>query len=49
MKVDCGRVFEFVVEFPDLSNYAKEHEYNYREYAAKLSIHDALSGRFTRL
>jgi hypothetical protein len=40
-KIECGGVFEFIVEFPDLSNCVKEHEQNYLEYATKLGIPDA--------
>ena len=39
--IHCGGVFEFTVEFPDLSSCAKEHARNYQEYAAKLGIPDA--------
>jgi hypothetical protein len=37
-KIECGGVFDFIVEFPDC---AEEHEQNYRNYAAKLGIPDA--------
>ncbi|KAL9123866.1 MAG: hypothetical protein Q9217_006746 [Psora testacea] len=37
----CGGVFEFAVEFPELSNCAKDHEQNYLEYAAKLGVPNA--------
>lgn len=39
--IHCGGEFEFVVEFPDLSNCAEEHERNYQAYAAKLGFLDA--------
>ena len=39
--IHCGGVFEFAVEFPDLSKCAEEHERNYQEYAAKFGITDA--------
>ena len=39
--IHCGGEFEFAVEFPDLSNYAEEHERNYQAYAAKLGFPDA--------
>ncbi|KAI4288218.1 MAG: hypothetical protein L6R35_002517 [Caloplaca aegaea] len=41
MSIDCGGVFEFTVEFPDLSNCAEDHERNYQVYAAKLGFPDA--------
>ncbi|TAQ90811.1 hypothetical protein B7494_g882 [Chlorociboria aeruginascens] len=37
----CAGVFEFSVEFPDLSSCAKQHVQNYQEYAAKLGIFNA--------
>lgn len=39
--IKCGNDLEFIVEFPDLSNCAEEHEQNYRQYAAKFGIHGA--------
>lgn len=39
--IRCGGVFEFTIEFPDLSNYAEEHERNYLDYAVRLGISDA--------
>ncbi|KAL8972166.1 MAG: hypothetical protein Q9197_002912 [Variospora fuerteventurae] len=41
MSIDCGEVFEFTVEFPDLSNCAEDHERNYQVYAASLGFPDA--------
>ena len=39
--IHCGGEFEFVVELPDISNCAEEHEQNYQKYAAKLGFPDA--------
>ena len=39
--IHCGGEFEFVVEFPDISNCAEEYERNYQEYAAKVGFPDA--------
>lgn len=39
--IHCGGEFEFIVEFPDLSNCAEEHERNYQKYASKLGFPDA--------
>ncbi|KAI4138837.1 MAG: hypothetical protein LQ341_004493 [Variospora aurantia] len=41
MSIHCGLVFEFTVEFPDLSNCAEDHERNYQVYAANLGFPDA--------
>ncbi|KAL9027803.1 MAG: hypothetical protein Q9196_003724 [Gyalolechia fulgens] len=41
MNIQCGEVFQFAVEFPDLSNCAKEHERNYLAYAAGLGVSGA--------
>ena len=38
--IHCGRKFEFVVEFPNTSNCAEEHEQNYQQYAVKLGFPD---------
>lgn len=40
--IDCGREFEFVVEFLDISNCTEERERNYQQYVAKLGFPDAL-------
>ena len=39
--IHCGGVFEFAVEFPDLSNCTEEHKRNYQKYATKVGITDA--------
>ncbi len=39
--IQCGGEFEFMVEFPDLSNCTEEHEQNYQAYATKLGFPDA--------
>ncbi|KAI4139538.1 MAG: hypothetical protein LQ341_004179, partial [Variospora aurantia] len=41
MSIYCGGVFEFTVEFPDLSNCAEDHERNYQVYAANLGYPNA--------
>ena len=41
--VDCGGgAFQFMVEFPDLSQCAAPHERNYEEYVAKFNLQNAL-------
>ena len=39
--IKCGGIFDFIVEFPNLSDCIEEHEHNYLQYAAKLGILDA--------
>lgn len=41
ISIKCREVFEFIVKFSDLKNCVKEHEQNYQEYTAKLSIFHA--------
>ncbi|MCJ1245702.1 hypothetical protein MMC30_002906 [Trapelia coarctata] len=41
MSIQCGGDFDFIVEFPDTSNCAEEHERSYQQYAATLGISDA--------
>ena len=41
--IDCGnKAFQFLVEFPDLSQCAPAHERNYQEYVKKFDLRDAL-------
>jgi len=40
--IQCGGKFEFIVEFPDISNCIEEHERNYQKYAAELGASGAL-------
>ncbi|WEW54638.1 hypothetical protein PRK78_000058 [Emydomyces testavorans] len=39
--IHCGGLFEFAVEFPDLSNCAREHKRNYLQYTMNLGIANA--------
>lgn len=39
--IQCGGDFEFIVEFPDTSNCAREYEQNYQKYAAKAGFPNA--------
>ena len=41
--IDCGgRAFQFMVEFPDLSQCAATHERNYEDYVAKFNLQNVL-------
>ena len=39
--VYCGGEYEFIVEFPDVSNCEEEHERNFHEYATKVGYPNA--------
>ncbi|KAI9729378.1 MAG: hypothetical protein M1834_006902 [Cirrosporium novae-zelandiae] len=39
--IHCGEKFQFIVEFPNISTCAKEHQFNYEQYAKRLGFPDA--------
>ena len=41
MTIYFGKLFEFTVEFPDLSSCVEEHQRNYQKYAEGLGVPNA--------